>query len=61
MWILSEAREDTGERAGGVDSRLNVNDVANELNRILRKEGDVEMQDVQDTAQVDLNHVITID
>jgi hypothetical protein len=48
LWILSEATEGNGERNIGVEKRLEVGDVAKELQRIVRKEkNDEEMGDVQ--------------
>jgi hypothetical protein len=48
LWILSEAREESGERNNGVEKRLEVGDVAKELQRILCKEENIEkMGDVQ--------------
>jgi len=48
LWILSEAKEESGERNNGVEKRLEVGDVAKELQRILRKEENAsEMDDVQ--------------
>ena len=48
LWILSEAKEESGERNNGVEKRLEVGDVAKELQRILRKEKIAdEMEDVQ--------------
>lgn len=48
LWILSEAREGNGEQNNGMEKRLEVGDVAKELQRILRKEKNVEeMGDVQ--------------
>lgn len=48
LWILSEATEGNGERNIGVEKRLEVGDVAKELQRIVRKEKNVEeMGDVQ--------------
>lgn len=38
LWILSEAKEEGGERGTGIEKRLEVNDVAKELHRILRRE-----------------------
>lgn len=48
LWILSEARQESGEGNNGIEKRLEVGDVAKELQRILRKEKNVEeMGDVQ--------------
>jgi hypothetical protein len=52
LWILSEAREESGERRAGVEERLKVGDVAKQVNRVLRKEEDEEMEDVQEENQV---------
>jgi len=46
LWILSEAKEDNAERKSSVEKRLEVGDVAKELNRILRKEDEMEMKEV---------------
>jgi hypothetical protein len=48
LWILSEAREESGERNAGVEKRLEVGDIANDLLRLLQKDGTTEdMDDVQ--------------
>jgi len=48
LWILSETKEESGDRDYGVEKRLEVGDVAKELQRILRKEENgEEMDDVQ--------------
>jgi len=52
LWILSEARDDSLDQRSGVDERLNVGDVAKELQRIIRKEEVEEaMEDVQETEE----------
>jgi hypothetical protein len=61
LWILSEAKEENSERQAAVDRRLEVGDVAKELSRILRKDGDVEMEDVQGDTQEEEREVIAID
>jgi hypothetical protein len=61
LWILAEAKEESAERRGAVDRRLEVGDIARELNRILRKDGDVEMEDVQETTEVDGKEGIAIE
>ena len=38
LWILSEAKEDSGDRIEEIEKRLDVGDVAKELKRILQKE-----------------------
>ena len=48
LWILSEAKEESGERKSDAENRLQVDDVAKEVQRILRKEENVgEKHDVQ--------------
>ena len=58
LWILSEARDDSLDKRSGVDERLNVGDVAKELQRIIRKE-DVEgaMEDVQEAEEAATDEV----
>jgi len=38
LWILSEAKEESGDRIQEIEKRLDVGDVAKELKRILQKE-----------------------
>ena len=38
LWILSEAKEESGDRIEEIEKRLDVGDVAKELKRILQKE-----------------------
>jgi len=48
LWILSEAKGESGERDNSVDKRLEVGDVAKELQRVIRKEETTEeMEDIQ--------------
>jgi len=42
LWILSESKEDGGKRDGPVETPLELGDVAQQLERIIRKEGSVE-------------------
>jgi len=42
LWILSESKEEGGDRNGAVEKPLEVGDVAKQLQRIIRKEEQVE-------------------
>ena len=46
LWILSEARTESGERNNSVEKRLEVQDVAKELLRLLQENVE-EMDDIQ--------------
>lgn len=64
LWILSEARQDADEEPNAVDARLQVNDIARKLRRILQKEGLVEeeeMDEVQLAKTEPSEDVIEID
>jgi hypothetical protein len=51
LWILSETKENNGEGTNGVEKSLEVEDIAKELQRILRREENSEaMGDVQHTS-----------
>jgi hypothetical protein len=64
LWILSEARQKTEEDIDGVDTRLQINDIALKLREILEKSralGDGEMDEIQLAKQEGSENVIEIE
>jgi hypothetical protein len=66
LWILSESEEEGEGRSGAVEKPLDVGDVAQQLQRIIRKEEHVEekngvQQDDDEEGDVEEGDVIQID
>ena len=64
LWILSETKQEALEDKSGIETRLQVTDVAQELRRILRKDGpseEEEMDDVQLANAEDSGDIIEME